>query len=299
MQWVFLALGSAMLNALSSVTEKKTLFKEHAMEYATVISLFMFVLSLPLLVIADFSGITQQQWLLMFLISLLDAVAFLYITKAVRHMELSESSPLFVYGPAITAVLAFFFIGEMLTARQVAGILSVTLGAYVLELKHMKSREAEILRPFKVMLQSKYIHYLFFGLVLYAVAAVMARFILNTNNPDAVDPYALLIVTHFLVAAIYLIMLHRYHDGFKGIKHGIHNAGKLIILAAIFLFASRVFLTVALAIPAAEVALILGVRRLSSLFSTVLGGELYHDKNLSQKIFACIIMIFGALLITL
>ena len=299
MEWYILALGSAILNSLSSITEKKTLFKEHAMEYATVISLFMCALSLPLLLVAKFDMITSQQWLLLVLISIIDAIAFLYITKAVRHMELSESSPLFVYGPAITAGLAFLFLGEILTTKQVIGILGVTLGAYILELKQMKNKKAEFLHPFKIMFQSKYIHYLFFGLVLYAVAAVIARYMLNTNNPNALDPYALLVITHFLVAMIYLGMLHRFHNGFKGIQHGMQSAGKLIFLAAVFLFVSRILLTFALVIPAAEVALILGVRRLSSLFSTFLGGELFHDQNLGRKVLACAIMVLGALLIVL
>jgi len=293
MQWYLLALGSAVLNALASVTEKKTLFKEHAMEYATIISLFMFFFSLIFLGKADFD-MSAQVWTLLVILSLLDTVAFLYITKAVRHMELSESSPLFVFGPAITALVAFLFLGEFLTLKQVGGMVGVTFGAYILELKPMKDKRHEFLHPFNVMLQSKYIHYLFFGLVLYAIAAVIARYLLNTNNPHAIDPYTLLIITHFFVALFYLVMMSFFHNGWRGVQHGMHNAGWLILVAGIFLFSSRVFLTMGLTIPVAEVALLLGVRRLSSLFSTILGGEIFHDQHLSQKIVACVVMVISA-----
>ena len=154
MQWYILALGSAILNALSAVTEKKTLFKEHAMEYATVISLIMFVLSLMFINKVSFS-MPVSYWFLLVIISIMDAIAFLYITKAVRHMELSESSPLFVFGPAITAVLAYIFLGEILTMKHIGGILGVTLGAYVLELKHVKNKKIEFLRPIRIIMQDE------------------------------------------------------------------------------------------------------------------------------------------------
>ncbi len=296
MQWYILALGSAVLNALSTVTEKKTLFKEHAMEYATVISLIMFLLSLTFINKVSLS-MPILYWFLLIIISVIDAIAFLYITKAVRHMELSESSPLFVFGPAITAVLAYIFLGEMLTMKHVGGIVGVTIGAYVLELKHFRNKKAEFLSPIKIIMQSKYIHYLLFGLVLYAVSAIIARYMLNTDNPQAISPYTLLVITHFFVALAFLFMIHKYHDGLDGIKHGLKSAGWLIFLAALFLFTSRILLTITLAIPVAEVALILGVRRLSSLFSTIIGGEIFQDKNLAGKVFACIIMIIGVLFI--
>jgi drug/metabolite transporter (DMT)-like permease len=297
MQWYALALGSALLNALSSVTEKKTLLKEHAMEFATTISLFILALSLPLAFIADFT-MPNHYWGILFIISIIDAVAFLYITKAVRHMELSESSPLFVYGPAITAILAFLFLKETLTQQRILGIACVTFGAYILEFKSSK-KQLNLLSPLKVMMQSRYIHYLFFGLILYALSAVIARYLLNTTNPNHIDPYALLVINHFFIALIYVFLLAIFHDGIKGVQHGIKGAGSLIFLSAIFLFGSRILLTIAFTIPAAEVALTLGVRRLSSLFSTLLGGEIFHDKNISHKALACIIMIIGALLITL
>ena len=298
MQWYLLALGSAVLNALSSVTEKKALFKEHAMEYAAVVSLFMFFLSIPLIPRSQFN-ISPAYWFILFLLSILDAVAFLYITKAVRHMELSESSPLFVYGPVITAIFAYAFLKEALTIKEIGGVIGVTLGAYMLELKPMKNKKGEFFGPFKVIMQSKYIHYLLFGLMLYALSAVITRYLLNTNNPQAIDANAFLVVTHFFVAVVYIAMICKYYNGFQGIKHGIQKTGRPILLAAIFLFTSRILLTIALAIPVAEVALILGVRRLSSLFSTVIGGEMFHDQYLSRKIIACIVMIASAFFIIL
>ncbi len=296
MQWYMLTLISATLNSLASVTEKKTLFKEHAMEYATVISVFTFLISLIFIGKANFH-ISAHFWHLLIVLSILDAIAFLYITKAIRHMELSESSPLFVFGPVLTAIVAYFFLKETLTMTQAGGILGVTFGAYLLELRPMKDKKREFLHPFRVMMKSKYIHYLFFGLVLYSFAAVIGRYLLNTNNPQAIDPYALIIITHFFIAVIYIIMISFFHDGVLGLHHGMKNAGWMIFFTAVLLFASRVFLTFAFTIPVAEVALILGVRRLSSLFTTILGGEIFHDKRLSRKMVACSVMVLSAFFI--
>jgi len=54
---------------------------------------------------------------------------------------------------------------------------------------------------------------------------------------------------------------------------------------------------IAVSMPNAMIALIIPIKRTSTLFTTIFGGKLFHEKNLSVKILACIIMVWGTVFI--
>jgi len=296
MEWYVIALASAIFTGIASITEKKTLFKEHAMEYGAVFSLFAFILSIPFAFFADFS-FPPQYWLVLAGVGVVDTIAFLYVTKAIRHMELSEASPLLTISPALAAIFAFLFLGEFLAPQRVVGVGLIIVGAYFLEFRNVKKKR-KLLYPFRVMFTSKYIHYIAIGLLLYAVSGVVARYLLATSKTP-MDKYAYLFLLHLFIALTFLVFIHAFHDGWRGIQHGVHRAGKWIFLTSLLLFSSRAFLIAALTIPTAKLALILAIKRLSSLFATVVGGEIFHDSHLPKKIIGCVIMVAGALLVVL
>jgi uncharacterized membrane protein len=55
----------------------------------------------------------------------------------------------------------------------------------------------------------------------------------------------------------------------------------------------------AISLPGVMISLVIPIKRLSALFSTVIGGELFHEKYLLRKSIACVVMIIGAVLIVM
>ena len=53
------------------------------------------------------------------------------------------------------------------------------------------------------------------------------------------------------------------------------------------------------AIQLAFAGLVIAVKRMSAFFVVLIGGELFHEKNLLRKSIACLIMLAGAGLIVL
>jgi len=88
-----------------------------------------------------------------------------------------------------------------------------------------------------------------------------------------------------------------FHDGFQGIKRGLKNSGWWILLVAVFTLGYRV--AQAEAVSIAYVALVGAIKRSSALFSTIIGGELFQEKNLFRKSVACLIIVVGVLIIVL
>ncbi len=297
-EWYVLMLIPIFFGTIAGITEKKALFKEHAMEFSAVFSIIIAIMTLVYYPHLSFDFPTHY-WPIIYIGSVLGATAFLFIAKAVRHMELSKSSPLFTFSPIITAILAWIFLKESLTQNQIIGILIIFSGSYFLELKHKDTIWKELLTPFKVMIKSKYVHFMLFAMLLYSVNGLIDRFLLNTTNPDAMNPYNYMIIIHMFIALNLIVMIHLFHDGFKGIAHGFKSAGGWIFLMAASLFISRSVQMFVVAMPVAKIALVSAMKRGATVFTTILGGEIYHDKHLMQRSIAVIGMVIGAVIMVL
>ncbi|MCF7872526.1 DMT family transporter [Candidatus Woesearchaeota archaeon] len=292
MDWFIFAILTALLTGIQSIVQKKVLFKEHAMSFSATLAVVIAFITLPFLFIVDFSLIPGIAWVVMYFTSVLGSIAFLLIAKAVRHMDMSSSSPLLVIGPAFTALVAWILLGENITFQHMIGIFLLIVGSYVLELKPHHG----LFEPVRVFIRSKYIHYIVLALILYALCASGDRFVLGSSN-IGVSAESYLAIIHFFLAINYLIMISVFHDGVREIKDGLKRNGWWVLLIAALTFGYRYFQ--AQAVKLVNVALVSAIKRLAALFSTIIGGELFHEKNLLRKSIACVVMLGGALLVIL
>ena len=288
MIWIILAFATAIFNSAAMIAQKKVLLEEHAMEFSAVFSLINLILSLPLIYFIDFSKLTFNLIAIIFLIAWISSVAFLLIAKSVRHMEVSFVAPLLVIEPGITSIVAFFSLNEVLSLWQIGGISLLILGSYVLELE----KKSRIFDPLKKLIKLRYAKYILIAILMYSITAVAERYILVAYDLQ-VSAYIFLV--HIFLALHFMIMLSTFHDGIKGIKNGFKKAGLPILLVSFFTVIHR-FTQIA-AFKLAYVGIVLAIKRTSSLLTVIIGGELFHEKNIMRKSIATAIMIIGAVLI--
>jgi len=286
MEWYFFATLAALLTAVFTIIEKKTLLKEHAMEFSTVLAIFNFLISLVLLPYVNFDFPIKTLGL-MYLASVFGSIAFLFVAKSVRHMDVSIVSPLMTFSPAIVVVLAFFILGEKVTSLQLFGILLLIIGSYVLEAENHGTKKI-----FTKTFKSNYFYYIFLALILYGFCSIFDKFILRTISPLTYIP-----IVQFFIAINFIILICIFHNGFEGIKHGVRSAGKWIFLVAILVTSYRLFY--AQAVSMTYVSLVIPIKRMSAFFVTIVGGKVFHEKNLTQRILACVIMLAGVFLVIL
>ncbi len=284
MEWYIFAGLCAIFGGISSIVEKKTLRKQHAMEFSTVLAIFNSIVVLPLILKANFHNIPLTTYMLIFGVSILGSIAFLLVAKSLRHMEISQASPLLNFGPVFVAILAFFMLGEQITSVQISGILLIIIGSYILEIDHGFQ---SILDPIRKMFTSKHTIYIFIALILYAFSSLGDKLILNT-----ISPITYIILVQFFLAVNFIVMITLFHDGITGIKRGIQNAGHWILVVAILTTSYRLFQ--AQAISMVFVSLVIPIKRTSTLISTVVGGELFHEDGILKKAISCIITLLGA-----
>jgi drug/metabolite transporter (DMT)-like permease len=288
MPWYILPLVSAILISVSTIVEKKVLVKEHATEFSTVFAIFNAVLCVPFIFFADFSNLTIGRVLVIYFASLLGTLSFLLNAKSTRHMEVSASSPWMILAPAVASILAFIFLGEKLSALQVFGMVFMIIGLYVLQ----SHRHSSVWDPLREIYSSKYIHFILFSLLLYSVCALIDRTLLSKYE---VNFMAYMFLVHIFVALNFFILSYWVYDGIKGISRGIKTYGWLILLISVITVVHRT--STIIAISTTVLGLVLPIKRLSALFTTVIGGELFSEKNLTRKIVACLIMLAGVIFI--
>jgi len=288
MLWVVFALLSALFLSFADIFKKKVLFKEHAMEFSTVLSIFSFIIVLFLLPFVNFD-ISRNILGLIYVVSVISTAGLLLMNKAIRHLEISEVEPLLNFSPAFLFILAYIYLGERLGASQILGIILLIVGAYVLESDH---KLKTFLSPFKKLLASKYLFYVFLVIIMYSFSAIFDKIIL-TN----IDKFSYIFFVFGFRALNFIVLMIIFYDGIKGIKHGVNKAGFPIAIISFLLFFS--LMSYYSAISIAFVSLVIPIKRLSTLFSTAVGGELFHDHGLKYKIVACLIMILGAVLVAL
>ena len=295
--WLLFAFLTAILASLANIFQKKTLFRQHALEFSATLSIYILILTIPIWFFADFKSLSLTVIGYIYLGSLLGALGLLLVSKALRHIEISLITPFLVFEPAMVAIFAAILLGEKITWLQIAGIGVLIIGSYVLT----SHEHDHFFEPFKHIFKSKYIKFILLALVFYALDSIVDKKVVGTpaDGGFGVSVWTFLALINFFVALNYIIIMIIFSDGFEGIGKGLKTGGWLVFVVALFSVGYKLSQMYAISLPGVLISLIVPIKSLSSLFSTIIGGELFHEKYVLRKSLACAIMIIGAILIVM
>ncbi|PIZ01115.1 hypothetical protein COY62_00270 [bacterium (Candidatus Howlettbacteria) CG_4_10_14_0_8_um_filter_40_9] len=287
MNWIYFAFLSAVLIGTDTIINKKILSREHAIEFLAASSVIILFLIIPMGFFIKVLNPTEYG--LLFLKSFF-AVNFFYLAdRSLRHMKVSDYAPLMNLSPIILVAFGYLFLGEKLATVQLAGVTLTVAGTYLLELKDGFSDFKEPFREFK---GNRELHMLLLGLLFAAVAATIDRHLLKSMRLIDFYFWQGIFIDVFIFGYLFL-----FFDKYAGLKRGFKSAGWLILLSTVIYIAADLSYFRAIMYPTAFIAIVIAVKRLSSFFATVVGGEIFHDDSLLRKSLACAIMIAGVVLI--
>ena len=288
MLWLIYALFSAIFMSLTEIFQKKALFKEHSLEFGLERSFFALLLLFAIIPFIEWN-IPPLTFLIIFFFSLIFVVADLYRSKSYKHMEISVASPFYNLSPAIVAFFSFFFLGEILTQKQIIGIIIVVIGAYILEVDH---NIHTLFSPVKKLLKSKCTYIILFALIVLGISALFEKHIIDFYLEPTQFLFLFLL---FLTLNYFVITLIK--GGIKEVKNSFKKAKKDSFFSAMFWNLEILFYFMALQLQ--MVSIVMPIKRLHTLFTTIGGGTIFKDKGLYMKAVACIIMLFGIFLIVI
>lgn len=290
MTWIIYAVTAAALVAASALFEKKSLLREHALQFSAVLAIMNMVIALPFLIVADYSSLNIQVITLMFFASILGSLAFLFMAKSVKHLDISISAPLLALSPALTALIGFILLGETLSALQIMGMGFIVLGSYVITFEKQDTFMVGILKFFKF----KYYRFILFSIILYAFASISDKFLLVTYD---LEPMTYVAIMQIFIAFHLFVLISVFYKGYEDIKEGFKRAKWLILIISVCTVGYR--LAQSEAFKQAQTGLVIAIKRMSALIIVGLSGKLFHEQHLIKKIIASIIMLIGVVLIVL
>jgi len=292
MAWYTLAFISAILSATAAIFEKKSLIKLEALEFTFFVSITGLIFSLPFGFDISLSSISTTGFIVLFIKTILNALSFYFVMKALKDLDISNSLPLMELTPGFVVVLGIFFLNEIPSLFQVVGILFLITGTYIINLK----KGNKILDPVLVFFKSKGHNFILFALILFTITSILDKVIVVKLN---VSPEHFIFFHHLLTFLIFFSIIlfagnNTKNNIFKNISKEL-----LILILAVGLLSVFYRYTQILAIKQGHVALVLAIKRTSVFFACVIGGTIFKEETLLQRIFATILLIAGGILIIL
>lgn len=286
MSWYVFAIISAVAIAAVGLLQKKALEKEHSFEYATIFSLFKLVVFLLVFGSTTVWAVSTGDFLYMVIAGVINALAFVSITKAMRRLELSTVMPVLSLEPAVVALLAYLTLGERLTISQIIGLGLTLLGTYVLELRRHTEEPHHFAVPFRRLMANRGGRFALWGLFFFSVASILDRYLLQRIDVFTYTGYVLLTTT-----AVFSLMWFVSEERSELFQSGRRWILPIILLISILHLTSN--LAQAKAVSLAAVGLVIAVKRTAALIDVVVGGRFFHERHLIQKTLASVIILTG------
>lgn len=289
-QWAVFALLSAFMMSLFRVIQKKVLSMERSLEFSAASSVYRIPILLLLLFFIDFSGLDWKIVIALFFIAALRTMAAFWRLRATKNLNLSVVEPLYNFYPLFIIVIGFFILGEEIGPIHFVGILILLLGTFVLE----TSKGKTLADVFKSFFKSKMIILGLVSVLLFSFTGVLDKLMLDSGIQIAKYFFIM-----FTFISINFVISDVVRFGFKDVVKSVKTSSLFTFLATVFHMANIMFYYLALASPGALISLVAPIRTSSTLFTTVIGGAIYHEDHIKQKAIAAVIMLIGAILIIL
>ena len=268
-----------------NVHPKQILFEEYFLMLFVI--LFLFFPKINFLIFIEY-------WYLFLFKALTLFVAVLTYLNLLKKYDISLVSPLMNLSPVFLIFLSFFILNEKLSLIQILGIFIVIISTYFLEIHihhHNKTNpSAHILKNVKKLNYNFFLPAILM-LIMISFTAIFDKLIFENNLNIYTNMYYTSLII-FLSLLIYYYKTNHLKLAFKNI---IYEPTTLLI--SVFALISTFFILTAIAIPTALVSLIVPLKRVSSLFSSIFGGMLFHETHLVQKFISISFMLFGLFLI--
>ncbi len=279
MLWIILATISALLSAAAAITQKKVLMRAHALEFSFLVSFVIMILSLAIPVAFDVAPISWVTLLFILGKSVIGGIAFLLVMMALERDQISSVLPLLGLTPAITALLAWGVLGEILSNYEWLGIGLMVVGTYLLERRPVK-RGSSASGGHHVL---PVLYYIGGALVLFAFSSVADQILISGEKAD---PRVVLLYQHIVYCVMFGILLAVRKAPLASPLASVVQIGReqwpFLLAIAVLTIGYR--FTQLEAVKYAPVALVLAVKRTSILYASLGGGKLFSDKHLGVRI---------------
>ncbi len=283
--WILYSILSALGWAISDAFSKKVLSKEGVKDTFLLWARFLFSipLVLPFMLFMPLPHLTKKFFILHILWLPLEISAIYLYLKAIKISPISLSLPFLSFTPVFLILTGYIFLGEKPSISASFGIILLSSGSYIMNLNH---KEQGILAPVKAIFREKGTKLVLFVAFLYSLTSIIGKKLVLHSNP-----------LFFSVYYSFIMSIATSPFGIKAIKTKKAKITMSVVLSGVFYGIMILFHM--LAIKTALVSYMIGLKRLSGVFSVVLGAMFFKEEHIKERFTGAMLMVAGAILITL
>ncbi len=298
--WALLALGSALAFGIRDIIAKKFFKKNDLSPIQLTFEEFFLIFILSFFILFKFIDFNAYRfyWDLFLLKGIFLALGTLLYFKMLKKYEISTASPILNLSPLFVLILSNLFLGEKISLLQLIGIFLILISTYLLEITihhHDKSNpHKNFIFELKKVRKNMFFLMSLSVLIFMSLTSLFDKIILETNEVNIITNMYFSSFIIIIILSIYYIKESYFINAIKNI----FLEPKTLIIG-FFAALSNFLILYAMSLPSVMLSLIIALRRTSSLFSSIIGGLLFHEKHLKQKTICVLGMLFGIVLIVI
>lgn len=260
-------------NSFSNVFQKKLTKSGEAATCINCINyILMSLISIPLLLLVNFSLITPEFWLYAIAGGITGAIGNCFMVLALKQGELSVLGPINSYKAIVGMIFGIFLLHEYPIIYGLLGIGLIIIGSYF------------ILESPKALLR-KDIQYRIYALIFTAIEAVFIKKVIILSSIASS-----FIISSFL-GAIFSYLIMRILENEK--LHIPTKKNSIMYISTTLCFAIMTF-TTAYVFKYMNVGYALSLFQLSIILNVILGYKLFNEKKLIKKLLGSLIILIGS-----
>lgn len=260
-------------NSFSNVFQKKLTKSGEAATCINCINyILMNLISIPLLLLVNFSLITPEFWLYAIAGGITGAIGNCFMVLALKQGELSVLGPINSYKAIVGMIFGIFLLHEYPNIYGLLGIGLIIIGSYF------------ILESPKALLR-KDIQYRIYALIFTAIEAVFIKKVIILSSIASS-----FIISSFL-GAIFSYLIMRILENEK--LHIPTKKNSIMYISTTLCFAIMTF-TTAYVFKYMNVGYALSLFQLSIILNVILGYKLFNEKKLIKKLLGSLIILIGS-----
>lgn len=260
-------------NSFSNVFQKKLTKSGEAATCINCINyILMSLISIPLLLLVNFSLITPEFWLYAIAGGITGAIGNCFMVLALKQGELSVLGPINSYKAIVGMIFGIFLLHEYPNIYGLLGIGLIIIGSYF------------ILESPKALLR-KDIQYRIYALIFTAIEAVFIKKVIILSSIASS-----FIISSFL-GAIFSYLIMRILE--NGNLHIPTKKNSIMYISTTLCFAIMTF-TSAYVFKYMNVDYALSLFQLSIILNVILGYKLFNEKKLIKKLLGSLIILIGS-----
>lgn len=260
-------------NSFSNVFQKKLTKSGEAATCINCINyILMSLISIPLLLLVNFSLITPEFWLYAIAGGITGAIGNCFMVLALKQGELSVLGPINSYKAIVGMIFGIFLLHEYPNIYGLLGIGLIIIGSYFI----LESPKALLRRD---------IQYRIYALIFTAIEAVFIKKVIILSSIASS-----FIISSFL-GAIFSYLIMRILE--NGNLHIPTKKNSIMYISTTLCFAIMTF-TTAYVFKYMNVGYALSLFQLSIILNVILGYKLFNEKKLIKKLLGSLIILIGS-----